>query len=94
MAMKQASLFRNSGLCAEGHCRFDKWVYQQCDPNSIQVQAFTKAWQSVIKNKYMYRLKIACTDQISFGTIPVLMVVKIIWRTVLVFFAKDQKPPS
>ena len=30
---------------------------------------------------YMYRLKIAGTDQISFGPVPVLMVVKIIWST-------------
>ena len=27
----------------------------------------------------MYRLKIAGTDQVSFGPVPVLMVVKIIW---------------
>ena len=29
-------------------------------------------------NKYMYGLKIAGTDQVSFGPVPVLMVVKII----------------
>ena len=28
----------------------------------------------------MYRLKIAGTDQVSFGPVPVRMVVKIIWR--------------
>ena len=30
----------------------------------------------------MYRLKIAGMDQVSFGPVPVLMVVKIIWSTV------------
>ena len=29
----------------------------------------------------MYRLKIAGTDQVSLGPVPVLMVVKIIWST-------------
>ena len=29
----------------------------------------------------MHRLKIAGTDQVSFGPVPVLMVVKIIWST-------------
>ena len=29
----------------------------------------------------MYGLKIAGTDQVSFGPVPVLMVVKIIWST-------------
>ena len=29
----------------------------------------------------MYRLKIAGTNQISFGPVPILMVVKIIWST-------------
>ena len=32
----------------------------------------------------MYRLKIAGTDQVSFGLVPVLMVVKISWSTVFV----------
>ena len=32
-------------------------------------------------SKYMYRLKIAGTDQLSFGPVPVLMVVKMIWST-------------
>ena len=31
----------------------------------------------------MYGLKIAGTDQVSFGPVPVLMVVKIIWSTVV-----------
>ena len=30
----------------------------------------------------MYGLKIAGTDQVSYGPVPVLMVVKIIWSTV------------
>ena len=29
----------------------------------------------------MYGLKIAITDQVAFGPVPVLMVVKIIWST-------------
>ena len=32
----------------------------------------------------MYELKIAGTDQVSFGPVPVLMVVKIIWSTAYV----------
>ena len=31
----------------------------------------------------MYGLKIAATDQVSFGPVSVLMVVKIIWSTVV-----------
>ena len=34
----------------------------------------------------MYGLKIAGTDQISFGQVPVLMVGKIIWSTANVFW--------
>ena len=33
----------------------------------------------------MYELKIAGTDQVSFGQVPILMVVKIIWSTVYLF---------
>ena len=33
------------------------------------------------QNEYTYGLKIAGTDQVSFGPVPVLMVVKIIWST-------------
>ena len=29
----------------------------------------------------MYRLKIAATDQVSFGPVPLLMVVKFMWST-------------
>ena len=32
-------------------------------------------------NTYMYGLKIAGSDQVSFGSVPVLMVVTIIWST-------------
>ena len=35
-----------------------------------------------LKNKYMYGLKIACTDQVSFGPVFVLMVVRVIWSSV------------
>ena len=35
------------------------------------------------QNKYMYRLKIAGKDQVSFLPVPFLMVVKIIWSTVV-----------
>ena len=38
-----------------------------------------KIWLS--QNIYMYGLKIAGTDQVSFGPVSVLMVVKIIWST-------------
>ena len=31
----------------------------------------------------MYRLKIAGMDQVSFGPVPVLMIVKIIWSSAL-----------
>ena len=31
----------------------------------------------------MYGLKIADTDQVSFGPVPVLMAVKIIWSTAI-----------
>ena len=34
------------------------------------------------QNKYMYRLKMALRDQVSFGLVPVLMEVKISWSTV------------
>ena len=33
------------------------------------------------QNKYMYGLKKAGTDQVSFLPVPVLMVVKVIWST-------------
>ena len=39
-----------------------------------------KIWLS--QNKYMYGLKIAGTNQVSFGPVAILMVVKIIWNTV------------
>ena len=39
-----------------------------------------KIWLS--QNKYMYGLKIAGMDQVSFRPVPVLTVVKIIWGTV------------
>ena len=39
-----------------------------------------KNWLS--QNEYMYGLKIAGTDQVSFVPVSVLMVVKIIWSTV------------
>ena len=42
-----------------------------------------KNWLS--QNKYMYRFKIAGMDQVSFGPVPVLMVVKIIWSTAQIF---------
>ena len=32
----------------------------------------------------MYGVKIACTDQVSFGPVPVLKVVKIIWNTAFI----------
>ena len=34
------------------------------------------------QNKYIYKLKIAGRDQASFGPVPILMVVKIIWSAV------------
>ena len=85
MALKQASLFQNSGQAAEGHRRFDWPADQQGNLNSIQVKAFTKDWLCIYKNNYAYGLKIGCTEQISkqvsIETVPVLMLVKIIWST-------------
>ena len=45
---------------------------------NISTSFHKKNW--LIQN-YMYGLKIAGTDQVSFGPVPVLMVVKIIWST-------------
>ena len=42
----------------------------------------------------MYELKIAGTDQVSFGPVPVLMVVKIIWSTVSIILLLNFCPEN